>query len=195
MKLSICIATLESRKHYFENITNHLRSQILEYNQQNEVEIIFERDNKEVSVGVKRQKMIERAKGNYVVHIDDDDTVPYFYTTKILKAIEENPDCIGFKVLCHNLPGRMASVSNKYDKWESNKDGFDYVRTIHHLTPVKREIALKIGYKDIRCGEDADYSLRLKQSGLLKSEVFIDEVMYEYLYVPQNSNIKYGITK
>lgn len=190
MKLSILIRTIVGREDKFNMLLHTLNCQTYI---EGEVEFLIEKDNKELSTGLKAQKLIERAKGEYVVFIDDDDIVNTEYIPKILEAIKSKPDCVGILVECHNLPGRTAAVSNRYDKWESNKDGFDYVRTIHHLCPIKREIALQIGYKDIRCGEDADYSLRLKQSGLLKTEVFINEVMYHYLYVPAPSNLKYNM--
>jgi glycosyltransferase involved in cell wall biosynthesis len=183
MKLSICIATLPTRKQFFDELTNHLAEQILAQDAIDEVEIVSECDNGEMSIGNKRQKMLEDATGDYVVNIDDDDRVPDFYVEKILEAIKENPDCIGFRVECHNIrEGVTASVSNKYKDWLSNHDGFDFVRCIHHLTPVKREISLKIGYKDMKGAEDSDYSFRLRDSGLLKKEVYINEVMYYYLY-------------
>ncbi len=190
MKLSILIRTIVGREDKFNMLFHRLQCQSYA---ENEVEFLIEKDNKELSTGLKAQKLLERAKGKYVVFIDDDDMVHIEYIPKILAAIKNKPDCIGFLVECHNLPGRMAAVSNRFEKWESNKYGFDYVRTIHHLCPIKREIALQIGYKDIRCGEDADYSLRLKQSGLLKTEEFINEVMYHYLYVPAPANTKYGM--
>lgn len=179
MKLSICIATLHKRKHLFDRLVLDLQKQIGEH----EVEIVSVCDDGQDSIGNKRQQMLQQSKGKYVVNIDDDDRIAEFYVEKILEAIEQEPDCVGFKVECHNIvEGKTASVSNKYKEWLSNFDGFDFVRCIHHLTPVKREIAIQIGYKDKRGAEDSDFSFRLRDSGLLKKEVYIDEVMYHYDY-------------
>ncbi len=193
MKLDILICTIETRRNEFNLLKHHLQTQINEYGRQKEVQIISECDNKQISVGTKRQLLLEKATGEYVVFIDDDDMVPYFYVENILSAIESKPDCIGFKILCKGTKGITASASNRWSKWGDNIGGFDYVRTIYHKNPIKRETALKIGYKDMRFGEDADYSKRLKESGLLTEEIFIDEFMYEYRYKFEDAKIKYGI--
>lgn len=193
MKLSILICTIDGREEKFNLLKHHLQTQINEFGRQKEVHILSKKDNKQISVGAKRQLLLEESIGEYIVYIDDDDMVPYFYIEKILDAIKLNPDCIGFRIECKGTMGNTASASNKWDKWADNMGGFDYVRTIYHKNPVKRYIALQIGFKDMRFSEDSDYSNRLKQSGLLKEEVFIDEVMYEYRYKYENPKTKYGI--
>ena len=191
MKLSILIRTIVGREAQFETLYKSLWWQ----NYNADIEIIVEKDNKELSVGAKAQKLIERANGDYVVFIDDDDAVSNDYIESILEAIKEDPDCIGFKIEC-NMEGKneIAIASNRYNDWFENIDGFKYARTIYHKTPVKREIAIKIGFKDMRYGEDHDYSKRLKESGLLKNEVFIDKFLYFYNYKFENPKTKYGIT-
>jgi hypothetical protein len=159
-------------------------------------EILFECDNKEISVGAKRQKLLERASGAYVVFVDDDDEVNDVYIPKIInKIIINQPDSVGFIIEC-DMEGKKetAIASNKYSDWCENEDGFKYCRTPYHKTPIKRELALSIGYKDMRFGEDYDYSKRLKESHLIKKESFIEEVMYYYNYKFEDPKIKYGIT-
>jgi len=159
-----------------------------------EIEILFECDNKEISVGAKRQKLLERATGEYIVFIDDDDWVADFYVSEILKAIKYTPDCIGFLIDC-DIEGvkSNAKASLRYKEWQENVDGFKYVRSIYHKTPVKREIALQVGFSDKRFGEDYEYSQRIMP--LLKTEVFINKVMYYYIYRSKNqtANERYGI--
>lgn len=190
MLLSILICTIDSRKNEFNKLLTKLKMQALD-----EVEILSICDNKEMTIGAKRNKLLKMAEGDYVCFVDDDDSVSDDYINSILKATKSKPDCIGFKIEC-NMEGKIESAiaSNRYDTWCENKDGYRYCRTIYHKTPVKREIALKIGYKDIRYAEDHDYSSRLKQSGLLKKEVFIDKVLYYYNYKFENHKTKYGIT-
>lgn len=187
-KLSILICTIESRKEQFTNLLLYLNSQTTK-----EVEIVSICDNKEISVGAKRQKLLELAKGEYISFVDDDDWLSPNYVSNILKAIETKPDCIGFLINCKGTPGVSASASNRWLDWADKVGGFDYVRTIYHKNPIKRSIALEIGYKDLRFAEDYDYSKRLKQSGLLKSEEFINEVMYEYRFKYEDPKTKYGL--
>lgn len=189
MKLTIAICTIPSRKSLFDRLVSHLKSQ----SASKEFEVISDCDNKTISVGVKRQKLLEAASGDYVAFIDDDDTVPDDYVNSILEAIKLQPDAIGFKIHCSGCEGVTASASNRWKDWGENEGGYDYVRTPYHKTPIRREIALKIGFKDMRFSEDYDFSKRLKQSGLIKTEEFINKVMYYYRYKFEDPKTKFGI--
>jgi glycosyltransferase involved in cell wall biosynthesis len=183
--LSILIPTIPSREADFGLLTEHLQAQIVALSAEDKVEIISLNDDKRLPIGEKRQLLLEMAGGDYVAFIDDDDWVPDHYAGSILAAIEEKPDCIGFYQRCtqDGLNARFACLSNKYDSWAENQDGFHYVRTPNHLNPVKRSIALQVGYTpDCRYAEDKDYSDRLKASELIQTEVLIPEVMYFYRY-------------
>src|SRR4030066_2193597 len=99
-KLSILICTLENRKHYFDRIITILRKQCEEGNFWNDVEILSEIDNYENTVGTKRNILLDRAKGDYIVYIDDDALVSTNYISLILNAIDKSqPDVIGIHLL------------------------------------------------------------------------------------------------
>lgn len=181
MILTIMIPTLPERAIKFGKLRAHLEAQTMPG-----VEIIDDpapRHNEKggKTIGDKRRDMLLRAQGEYVVGIDDDDWVPDDYIPTIMAALEGKPDCVGFLFDCR-LKGvrKTAAVSNRFDQWESNKYGFDYVRTPHHLVPIKREHALAAGFETGIHGEDADFSKRLKQKNLIKEELFIQREMYVY---------------
>jgi len=197
-ELSILIATIPERRDQFEKLIRNLSG--------NEgVEVLFDnRPRHALSIGAKRQALLEKATGRYICFHDDDDWHSVSYASAIVAATKESPDCIGFLIECRGM-GRsqldrkrkgtkLAIASNRYDKWADDFDGYDYVRTIYHKTPVKREHALAVGFRDMRFAEDHDYSMRLKASGLLNVEVFIPEPLYIYRYNYEPHNIKYGIT-
>jgi glycosyltransferase involved in cell wall biosynthesis len=187
-KLSILICTIPERKELFNSLYEKINFQI----GNNSVQIIYDDAPKgTITIGAKRNKLLNQALGEYVVFIDDDDDIAFDYVDSILSAIDKAPDCIGFKVLC-NMDGKkeIAASSMKYD-WTDNVDGFRYVRSIYHKTPVKREIALKCMFPDKSYSEDYEYSMRLKPH--LKSEIFIDKFLYIYRYKYENPITKYGI--
>jgi len=188
MKLSILIPSTFDRLAMTRKLVDYLNTQT-----QRDVEIVTKFDNRELSIGAKRQLMVEQSEAEYVVFIDSDDWVSEDYISSIMTALEKSPDCVGFEIECSGTKGKTASASNKWDKWDDNRGGFDYVRTIYQKNPTKREIVLAIGYKDLRYAEDSDYSKRLKESGLLKTEEYIPRVLYYYQYKYQNPKIKYGI--
>ena len=187
-KLSILICTIPERKDKFDSLYNELTFLALN----KAVEIKFnDAPRGSITIGAKRNELLLDSTGEYVCFIDDDDSASPYYVDSILRAIESKPDAIGFKIMC-DMEGKkeIAASSIKYD-WSNNIDGFRYVRSIYHKTPVKREIALKCMFPDKSFGEDYEYSMRLKPH--LKTEVFINEFLYFYNYKYENPNIKYGL--
>lgn len=190
MILSILIGTVTERIEMFQELKSHIEDQI---GNNSEVELICWSDNKEISIGKKRQLLLEAARGEYIVFIDDDDWVSDDYVQKILNALELKPDCVGIDILCttDGKDVQTARASMQYD-WKDNVDGFRYVRHTYHKTPVKRSIALKAGFQDLRYGEDFLYSMRLKRH--LKTEVLIPGNIYFYRYTTnQTHEQRYGI--
>lgn len=186
--LSILICSLEKRKPMLDELIKHLHWQIVENSVYGEVEILIESDNGELNTGAKRNKLLNRANGVMVSFVDDDDKLSDDYVKDNLAAAKDTPDAIGF---C----GHMTTNGGTPIHWKISKDlPYDaftengqtiYRRFNNHLSPIKREIALQIGFKEIYHGEDYDYAVRLKESGLIKTEVFIDKELYFYNYITQ----------
>lgn len=184
MKLSILICSLMTRGTMCRALLDELNSQIGGH----PVEVLTLTDQgfKQggMTRGAKRQRLLEEAQGDFIVFKDDDDPCPPNYIDRIIPHCVDGVDCIGHLFHCYGYANdrnklEVASVSNKYRTWAENVDGFRYVRSPHHLVPVRREHALKAGFdtkKDV--GEDYDYSMRLVELGLLKNEVFIEEPLY-----------------
>ena len=103
------------------------------------------------------------------------------YVAKILAAAASGPDCCGMEGIrtVNGANPQRFIHSLKYRDW-FERDGVFY-RNPNHLSPVKRELALKTGFPEINYAEDRDYSARLLP--LLKSEVYIDGPIYYYLYI------------
>lgn len=142
------------------------------------VEIITALDNKQITVGAKRQKLLNIAKGEYVCFIDDDDTILDGYIPLILKACESKPDCIGFDgyITTNRANKQLFEISKDFKTWYT-KDNIHY-RTPNHLSPVKRNIAILAGFQDKQKGEDAAYSNKILP--MLNTEVKINEQLYYY---------------
>ena len=172
-KLSILITTLDSRQKLFEPLKNNLRAQITP-----EVEVLISRDKGESSIGAKRNSLLNSATGEYISFVDDDDNVSETYVAKILKAIKDNPDCVGIEgiITLNDIGPRKFIHSLKYKHWF--EEGEIYYRFPNHLNPVKREIALKVMFPDISNQEDRAYSYKIQE--LLKTETYIDEPIYYY---------------
>jgi glycosyltransferase involved in cell wall biosynthesis len=187
-KLSILIATVPERWSSFDRIAKELIRQ-----KTNDVQIsVDETPKSKLSIGAKRQRLLERAEGEYIVFVDDDDIVMPNYIDSILKALESGPDCVDMDILMltNQKNPQMCYHHLRNRIWHQDKD--EYYRTVTQFNPVKRELALKAGFKDMRFGEDKDYSDRLTK--LCITSTYIPEIIYLYNYsnkIPHDE--KYGI--
>lgn len=189
MKLSILICTTIDRRYLF----NELYGEFIHQSRNKPVEILFLEDNKEISVGLKRQRLLEMAKGDYIAFFDSDDFPAPHYIDNILEAIESNPDCVGIEIqmTTNGLRPQSCCHSLRYPVWADNVGGYDYVRNVTHFNPVKRELALQVGFSDLRFGEDKEYSDKL--TPLCKTEVFIEVPIFHYRYsTAEKFDQKYG---
>jgi len=181
---TIGILHLPKRANFYNALMSELNKQIKLLNAENIIEIITETDNGENSVGKKRNNVIDKAKGEYVCFIDDDDMITDIYVPKTLKALETKPDVVelvGF-LPKYDLP----FIHNLNCGGHFKKDGIQF-RTPNHLNTIKKEIAKQVRYPEISHGEDQDYSHRLWNSGLMKTESLIGERMYIYQFNPATS--------
>lgn len=209
MILTICIPTVVGREEKFNRLYEFLKEQIIHYQLQKEVEIIFLSDNKEISIGIKREKLYNMAKGIFSVQLDDDDWIAFNYCKEVVDKIKEHfaqygqyPDCVGYVESC-NINGKNIGnsiFSREYNDWTEKLDPPIFingnwcvrVRTPFFKTPILTEYCIKVGVEDSRFGEDHDFARRVLP--LLKTQAFIDEVMYMYGYVSEGThNERYGI--
>lgn len=186
MKFSILICSLYNRSDLLYRLLSRLKKQLDECSNKN-VEVLINIDGGEKSIGSKRNELLKHSKGEYIAFIDDDDLVDKEYIKKIMGVLDNNDDidCVGFcgNMIINNKDKKKFIHSIKYKKWFTKK-GIHY-RCPNHLNPVKRIHALKVRFPEIDMGEDKTYSERLIKH--LKTEEFIDHILYTYLY---NSNKK-----
>lgn len=176
MVLSILICHLPHRKPLLDKLLFEIRSQISAGRY--EVEILV--DPGPGTVGTKRQRLLDIAQGEYVCFVDDDDEVSSDYLSSIIPHLGEY-DVIGFQgdITTNGRNLKIFTISRLHSYEE--KKGI-YYRFNNHLSPVRRSIALQIGFKDMSHGEDYDYGLRLHESGLIKTEKYIYKPLYHYKY-------------
>lgn len=195
MKLSILIATVIERAEQFSNLFNSLSYEINYYQLNDEVEIVSICDNKQMSIGSKRQQLLERASGEWIVFFDDDDIPAHNYCQLILNAITDDIDCIGINGTMTTNGLNPQTWCHKFGEvWRDGKknEEFTYYRPIIHFNPVLKSKALQAGFKDMRYGEDQDYSNRLNK--LLTKSNYISEPLFHYNYSnKQPHKQKYGI--
>ena len=181
---TIGILHLPKRLDLYNLLIAELNKQINICNAKQMVEIITESDNGETSVGKKRNNVLDKANGEYVCFIDDDDIITDIYISETLRALESRPDVVelvGF-LPKYDLP----FIHNLNCGGHFRKDGTQF-RTPNHLNTIKKEIAKQVRYPEISHGEDQDYSHRLWNTGLMKTESLIGKRMYIYQFDSRTS--------
>lgn len=176
MRLSILICHLKSRAESLTALLDCITDQIMF---PEDIEILVEGDTGEMTTGAKRNILLEKACGNYVAFIDDDDLVTADYVSSVLKAVETEPDVVGIigKMYCSNGKDGTFTHSIQHKDWV-NKEGGIYLRPPNHLNPVRRVHAIATKFPDKSFAEDQDYSMRLLP--MLKTEVMVDHPIYLY---------------
>jgi glycosyltransferase involved in cell wall biosynthesis len=182
MILSLLMLTLESRRHLFNQLFGELSRQIRESEWAGDVEILVDCDGGEKPIGEKRNSLIQRAQGTFVAFIDDDDGVSGDYVRRICEAITRRPgvDCIGIKGLItfNGSHPREFIHSLRYSDYSSRNH--TYYRPPYHLNPIRRDIAVRYQYLGSGWTEDQDWALRVQADGALRTEEYIDSVLYYY---------------
>jgi glycosyltransferase involved in cell wall biosynthesis len=181
MILSILIPTTPDRAHHLRKIKAILEPQITRCAGQVELLINDRGRRGQPHTGEKRNELIRQAQGDYTVFVDDDDWLPDFYVSEILKAAASNPDCITFRGwMTTDGRSRVNFVLRMGERYEERNG--KYYRFPNHITPITRSITSKIKFSNISQGEDYLWAKEINNLGLIKSEVFIDKDMYHYDY-------------
>ena len=186
MTLSILIPTINGREQLLERLLNIIAEQRQWVKM--DLEVIIEKDNREKKIGAKRNGLLQKATGDYSVFIDDDDIIPEYYLSEIETAAKKNPDAIGFKGNYSENGIQKKEFIHSITNKEYSETMYYFYRPPNHLNPIKTSIAKQFSFPNKSMFEDTDWAIQIQKSGLLKTEVFIDKIMYNYNYV---SNKKY----
>ena len=192
--LSILICHLRQRSAKLQRLQKCLQPQVALF--RSRVEVLVHTDQGQLSVGEKRNLLVERAKGRFTCFIDDDDLVSDDYLVRILGVIAENPtiDCIGLEGIVTfggeaKVKPRRFVHSARYTSWYT-RDGV-YYRNPNHLNPIRTDIVKKVAFPHKDHGEDVDWSMlvrpQLKKEGFLtrdprevEKEVMLEGPIYFY---------------
>lgn len=185
--LSILILTLPTRIDSYAKLIKSLNLQVIQNNLIGRVQILSLCDTKEISVGEKRNILLNKSVGKYVCFIDDDDEIAPNYLIKIISALNSNADVITFSGdYVENTIRTPFSISMVH-RGNYNHTNLFY-RLPNHLCPVKRQIALSCQFTDKNFGEDSDYAERINK--YIKNEFHIQDKLYFYMYDSNTSQTK-----
>jgi len=176
-KLTILIPTLTSRKHFLDRLIDVIGGQC----KQIDTKIFILEDRGEETIGHKRNHLLDKCETEYCAFIDDDDLVSSDYVERVHEGINKGVDVVTFKGIITSEGKKPETFIHKLGLKYTEQKGI-YFRPPNHLNPMKVELARQVKFPETSFGEDADFAKRMAESGLLKTEYFIDQPMYFYQY-------------
>ncbi len=136
-------------------------------------------DNKEASVGRKRDNLLQASKGKYSAFVDDDDEITDAYIEDLAETIKGNYHVMRLRgtVQQYTFTHSIAVKLN-----EPMARGNDFFRPPNHLNPMLTDVAKLVRFKDASRGEDLDWTMRMANAGFLTSEYTSDPSRIHYIY-------------
>jgi glycosyltransferase involved in cell wall biosynthesis len=161
-----------------------LIKQVAEHNLHGQIELlIYEDVYNHKTTGAKRQECLEKATGEYICCIDDDDRIAPTYLKDVLEAMKTSPDVITFDGE-FTVDGRSPSkfhIGLEVKNWGKEKGVL--MRYPHHLCPIRSDIAKLGKFPDRTYGEDIAYANTILH--LLKTSAHIKKDLYFYDWLSQ----------
>lgn len=152
-----------------------------------DVHVVYYWDRKQNTIGRKRNFLKSVARGKYLAFVDSDDRIGPNYFKRVFEGIEKDVDCCSLKGIITedgNNP-LIFEHSIKYKEYKTNPEGMPvrYERFPNHLNCIRSSIAKQFHFPEKNHGEDTDWATQIFKSGLIKTEHYIDEIIYMYDHV------------
>jgi hypothetical protein len=195
--LSILIPTVVGREDDYERLVSVFNSQIKDH----PIEMLTLKDDKQMTIGEKRERLYNMANGFYSVQWDDDDSISDTGIADIIQAINsiKGVDCVVYPERC--LINGVEFKSNHsilYDDWEGDgsklfQDGYHFHRTPFFKSLIRTDIAKSVSVPKIRWGEDHEWSKLIKP--LLHTQSGVLRPVYHYIHNSTNPTERYGLDR
>lgn len=179
--LSILIASVPNRYDKLKALFDSLSYQSEPYG--DDVEILIFIDNKKRSIGLKRQALLDIAKGEYVTWIDDDDQPAQDYTEKVMQVLHSDfrPDVITINQHVYidgNGPYHLTFKAGHPDNEEVGET--PATRPPWHTCIWKRERVQDCKFPDLMYGEDWAWAEQANKT--IRHAKHIDHIMLTYIF-------------
>lgn len=194
MILSLLIPSIPERKHKLLKLLAELYKQILAIHKDHPtldiVEILID-DSKKfldggLSIGEKRNALLQRASGKYLCFLDDDDEITPNYIEQLVRMCNAGKDIVTFRTLVKNdyyWALLDMSLINRINT-EVNPEGI-VERTPWHICPVLSELAKQEQFSNLNHNEDWDWMQRVLTR--VKTEEHTDIILTQYNHSEMNS--------
>lgn len=179
---SILIATIPGRETSLVALTGALREKLARLAPALRYEICLAFDNKEMSIGRKRQSLLDMAKGKYTSFIDDDDMITDAYIEDMWATIQGGYHTMRLQGQISQFTFVHSTSITMTSPMATMADPPVFQRPPNHLNPMLSDLAKFIRFKDATRGEDLDWSLSLYKTKFIETEYRSDPSRIHYIY-------------
>lgn len=179
MRWSILIISVEERREHLARMLAELVRQAAPF--EGDVNVLVYVDDFERNRAQARQLLVDVAEAEYVNFVDDDDEVAPDYVARLYAAMQEGPDMVGFRLQAwmDGMKLKPSIHSLHCPGWLETEHA--YYRDISHLNPIRRELMAAVPFPDVEF-EDYHWAIAMGRAGVVRTEAFVDGVMYLYRY-------------
>ncbi len=176
---SVLIPTIPGREASLQSLLTSIREKVTRLCPDLRVEYCIKFDNRELSVGKKRDLLLQGAQGKYMAFIDDDDSITDAYIEDVVATIQGSYPAmrlrgqIGPYTFTHSLDNKLTDPMVVGDV---------FLRPPNHLNPMLTDIAKLIRFGDAVRGEDLDWTIRLAKTRFLTHEYKSNSDRIHYIY-------------
>ena len=194
VQFSVLILTIPSRvEKYWTPLYQHLEKQIAD--SRAKVEILTLADNKAMTIGEKRQALLDISRGKWIGFLDDDDWVSDDYVASLSQAMNDKPaDVITFEQDCTVNSDKFKvdfRVGNPVEPYVPNSGKTLIRRPPYHICFWRSRIAKNVRFRSLSYGEDLDWISRMLPYVTL--ETHLDKVLHQYRFSDSTSeSIQYA---
>ena len=183
--LSILIPTVPERFEQVKILIAKLEFQCAK----NEVEILYLGDNRQRSIGAKRNDLLQLARGQFVAFVDDDDDISNDYCTRLCDVIRKDGaavDVISFlQIAKWNDQKSLVQFGINNEIFGAWQDSGVTQRFPWHSCAWRAEIAKQAVFSEKNWGEDSDWVQQVYH--LARREAHVDEVLHFYTHTDERS--------
>lgn len=179
---SILIPTMPGREAGLAKLTDSIREKVSRICPHLRYEFCIAFDNREMSIGMKRQKLLQDAKGKYLSFIDDDDDITDAYIEDLAECIKGGYHTMRLRGQMSQYPFVHSTEMTMTTPMATQDDPPLFQRPPNHLNPMLADVAKLVPFKDAVHGEDLDWTLSLYRTKFLETEYRSDPARTHYIY-------------